>query len=75
MLRILRLPDVEAVTGLGKSRLYEMERRGEFPARVRLSARASGWRSDEIQAWLESRPRGADVPPDVIVTNAKRNAA
>lgn len=64
-LRILRRPDVEAVTGLRRSRIDELERAGHFPQRVRLSDRAVGWRSDEVQAWLESRPRAADVGPDV----------
>jgi len=30
--------------------------RGEFPAPVKLGARAVGWRRSDIEAWLESRP-------------------
>jgi prophage regulatory protein len=64
MLRILRRPDVERVTGLKKTRIDELERRGEFPQRVRISDRATGWRSDEVEAWVAARPRAADVPSD-----------
>lgn len=65
MLRILRRPEVAAVTGLSPTRIHELERKGEFPARVRLSERACGWRSDEVEEWIASRPRAADVRPDI----------
>jgi prophage regulatory protein len=56
MLRILRLPEVEAATGLKKTRLYQLEKAGKFPKRVRISDRASGWRSDDIEGFIRSRP-------------------
>jgi len=62
--RILRRPEVAAITGLGKSSIHELEREGSFPQRVRLSTRATGWRSDEVQAWIESRPRATDAGSD-----------
>ncbi len=65
MIRILRRPEVESKTGLRRTRLDELERKGEFPKRVRISDRATGWRSDEIDAWIESRPRAADVDADM----------
>lgn len=64
MLRILRRSEVEAATGLRKSRLDELERRGDFPQRVRISARATGWRSDEVEQWIASRPRASEVDAD-----------
>ena len=57
MLRILRRPEVERVTGLKKTRLDDLERKGAFPQRVRISDRATGWRSDEIDSWIAARPR------------------
>lgn len=66
-LRILRRGDIRAITGLGKSRIDELERLGRFPKRVRISDRAIGWRSDEIEAWIRARPRADDVGPDVLV--------
>jgi prophage regulatory protein len=65
MLRILRRPDVEAMTGLRRTRLDELEREGKFPQRVRISERATGWRSDEVEAWVASLPRAADVGSDM----------
>ena len=31
----------------------------DFPVAVSLSPNATGWFEDELDAWLESRPRGA----------------
>ena len=64
MLRILRRPEVQAATGLGRSRIDDLERQGRFPKRIRISDRATGWRSDEIQDWIESRPRADVVDAD-----------
>lgn len=66
-LRILRRGDIRAITGLGKSRIDELERQGRFPRRVRISDRAVGWRSDEVEAWIKARPRGDEVASDVPV--------
>ena len=65
MQRILRRPEVVAATGLSASRIHELEQKGEFPARVRLSDRACGWMSDEVETWIAARPRAADVRPDI----------
>ena len=57
--RLERLPSVVARTGLGRSRIYEKILLGEFPAQVKLGERAVAWRTYEIDAWIESRPRAA----------------
>lgn len=53
--RILKLPDVMAVTALSRSSIYDFIKRGKFPAPVRLSERAVGWLSTEIEMFLEQR--------------------
>jgi prophage regulatory protein len=55
--RILKQPEVSIITGLSRSSIYRLEALGQFPSRVKLSECASGWRSDEISAWIDSRPR------------------
>ena len=54
---LLRLPDVQQLTGLSRSSVYRLEASGDFPQRVRLSERATAWKLDELTAWMESRPR------------------
>jgi prophage regulatory protein len=52
---ILDEPTVEELTSLSRTTRWRMERRGEFPRRVRLSPGRVGWRQAEIEAWIRSR--------------------
>lgn len=53
--RLLRLPDVEALTGLKKSSIYDAMKRGEFPQPVKLSRRAVCWPLSTVQGWIAGR--------------------
>lgn len=55
--RLLRMPDVCALTGLSRTRLYALLASGDFPLPVRLHGRAVAFRSDEIEVWIDGRPR------------------
>ena len=55
--RILRLAEVMARVGLSRSTVYQRMAAGDFPAAVQLTPNAVGWRSDDIDAWIASRPR------------------
>jgi prophage regulatory protein len=59
---LLRLKAVIELTGLCRSNVYRLEAEGTFPARVRLSERASAWRREEVVAWIEARPRVRTTP-------------
>ena len=54
--RILRLDEVERVTGLRKSAIYKMMRSGAFPKPLKLTQKAVGWRIADVESWIESRP-------------------
>jgi prophage regulatory protein len=54
---ILRMPQVEAATGLKQSHIYDLIAQGRFPRGVKLSPQATGWFADEIAEWQQSRPR------------------
>jgi prophage regulatory protein len=45
----LRLPAVMRLTGLSRSTIYAMIARHEFPAPVKLGARAVAWRRSDIE--------------------------
>ena len=53
--KLLRLPRVVEITALGKSSIYACVKSGAFPAPVRLSARAVGWREEDIDKWVSER--------------------
>lgn len=52
---ILKLPAVKDRVGLSRSTIYDMIARHEFPAPIKLGARAVGWIESEIEQWLEQR--------------------
>jgi prophage regulatory protein len=52
-----RLQVVMSRTGHSRSTIYRLEAMGDFPKRVRLSSRSVGWLTDEITAYIASRPR------------------
>tara|TARA_R110002126_G_scaffold17848_9_gene69045 strand:- start:248 stop:433 length:186 start_codon:yes stop_codon:yes gene_type:complete len=52
---ILRKPRVLAAIGMGNTWLYDAIAKGDFPAPVKLGARAVGWRRSDVEAWLASR--------------------
>ena len=57
-MRVLRLHEVVQLCGLRKSTIYLMVRAGQFPAPIKLTptGRAVGWRSDQLQSWIQSGP-------------------
>lgn len=55
--RLLRLPDVEAITGLRKSAIYQAMKEGRFPPNLKLSTRCAAWSESEIQAWIAAKIR------------------
>ena len=59
----LKLEEVVGLVSLSSATVYRMMSRGEFPRPVQLSERRAGWRSDEIEEWLASRPHTAPESP------------
>ena len=53
--RVWRLPEVIVQTGLSRSTIYEMIKRGEFPRQFNLGTRAVGCVADDVLAWLDAK--------------------
>lgn len=70
MQKIMRRPEVRAVTGLSNSSIDRLESAGDFPRRVQLSSNAIGWILSEITEWLDTRKRGGVKAP--TAANAAR---
>ena len=58
--KILKIPKVTEVTTLSKSTIYDLVKKGEFPAPLRLTetGRASGWLESDIDEWINTRQKG-----------------
>ena len=52
--KLLRLPAVEAMAAMKKSKLYDLVKQGQFPAPVRLGPRSVRWKSTDVQAWIDN---------------------
>lgn len=52
----LRMPSVMQMTGLGRSTIYRLMARQQFPCPVRLGVRAVAWRRSELDVWSQTRP-------------------
>lgn len=56
--RILRLPDVERLTGLKKSTIYGLAKDGKFPKQISIHRRMAGWSEAAVLTWIQSRIQG-----------------
>ena len=59
--KILRRPEVETLTGLSRSTIYELITAGRFPRPLRIGKRAVGWTESCIQEWINSRDEAASL--------------
>lgn len=60
MKKILRAKEVRERVAISRVTLWRWERDGHFPKRIKLGgpeSRAVGFYEDEIEAFIESRPR------------------
>lgn len=63
--KIIRLPQVKELVGLGKTAIYDKIKDGSFPRPIKLG-RASGWLEGEVHDWIckqanEQRGMGEDA--------------
>lgn len=54
-IRLIRLNEVLAMTGLSRSGVYRSIEKQQFPKQVLLGGRAVAWVESEVQAWVVDR--------------------
>lgn len=57
--KIIRRSGIREKVGFTYHWAVRLEKRGEFPKRVKLGPRAVGWLESELDAWLADRHRVA----------------
>ncbi len=67
--RLLRFPAVRDRTGLSRSTIWSLERRGEFPRHRRISANVVAWVEEEVADWIRGR---IDAPASAAVRRSLR---
>ena len=69
-MKILKPNEVVKKTGLSRVTLWRLETSGNFPKRVNLTHARFDWKEDEVEGWIDSRPRGIckrDIKSAVLV--------
>jgi prophage regulatory protein len=58
-MKLLTFAELKTHKGIphGKVQIWRLEKRGEFPKRVRLSQARHAWLETEIDEWIETRAR------------------
>lgn len=59
-MKVIRIAQVIAVTGLSKATIYRYMDKGVFPRRIKLGEHSVGWIEEEVIAWIESRVQARD---------------
>ena len=52
---LIRLNEVKALTGLGRSSIYKFMADGRFPQSVSLGERAIAWVDTEVEDWVQEK--------------------
>lgn len=61
--RLIRIRDVENVTGCKKSTIYLMVKEHRFPTPIRLSARLVAWPESAVLRWVQERIAAGNQKP------------
>lgn len=59
--RMLRLPDVEHLTGLKKSTIYRLMRERKFVQCVQITPRCTAWPESLVLTWVQEQVASATV--------------
>ena len=62
--RLIPLPQVEEMTGLRRTAIYQLSREGQFPKPRKVTERATRWLEAEVIAWIDSLPTGTTRSPN-----------
>jgi prophage regulatory protein len=56
-LKLLRFTDVRERTGLSRSTVWRLERRGAFPKHIKVSANIVAWLEEDVIEWIRSKAK------------------
>lgn len=59
--RLIRIKEVQSMTGKSRSSIYADMAAGVFPASVKIGAKSVAWAEAAISKWIEDRLSGSSV--------------
>jgi prophage regulatory protein len=60
-IKLLRFPAVRERTGLSRSTIWRLERRGDFPKHHRIAPNVVAWVEQEVLSWIQQRVSAAAI--------------
>ena len=76
MSKILRPKELMNLIGVSRSTIWRWEQEGKLPPKIIISDRVGGWRSSDIEKWLEdhrSALTGHEIAGVTIQNNRRGN--
>ncbi|MGH1406655.1 MAG: helix-turn-helix transcriptional regulator [Rhodomicrobiaceae bacterium] len=70
--RILKLPEVKAMTGLSRSTIYAYKKSGIFPETIKLGPRSVGWLEQDIMDWIKEKSPSFETTRDCESSTEKQ---
>jgi prophage regulatory protein len=61
--RIILEPERKLITGVGRSKWYQLEAEGKAPPRREVSGKRTGHLLSELVGWVKARPIAHNEPP------------
>ena len=61
MQSLITLKEVESLTTLKRSKIYQMIKEGQFPTQVKISSNRSAWLECEIQKWIVEKAKSRSL--------------
>ncbi len=58
--KFIRINTVKAKTGLSRTSIYTLMKRGEFPASISLGPRCVAWLETAVNSWMDDRIKASD---------------
>ena len=55
MIKLIRADELAAMLSCSTTTIWRMEKRGDLPPKIRISANIVGWRLSDIEAWLDQK--------------------
>ena len=53
--KFLRLPQVKAKVGIGRTSIYQKIKQGQFPKPIALGPQSVAWIESEVEEWMGER--------------------
>lgn len=60
--KVIRKCELSRMLGLSPRQIDRLESEGQFPERIQLGRQSVGWDIEEVEDWIQHRPRGF-LPP------------